>query len=143
MKSMILKTNFSPVRLKGLFKRFLHYSLVGTSTYAFDLALIYVFKNFLGLTDGISVALGFIIAVSTNFLISYYWVYKGTEQRKLHGYMFFVGLAIAGLFIITFGTLFLQAALGIGLYTARTLVGLFVGTANFLLNTFFNFKMTH
>lgn len=135
-------SSLSPTRVIGICKRFCHYSLVGGSTYAFDLALIFLFRSIIGLPDWLSVALGFIIAVSVNFLLSYFWVYRGTKQTKTKGYLIFVGLAFAGLVIVVNGTLFLTS-LGLGLYIARTIVGGLVGSTNFFINTFFNFKMVH
>ncbi|MEK7639454.1 MAG: GtrA family protein [Patescibacteria group bacterium] len=130
-------------RLGRLSKRFIKYTTVGTGTYLFDVFLIYLFRTFGHLPDGTAVALGFIIAVSVNFLFSYFWVFQGTRRTKLLGYAYFVGLATIGLFIIVNGTLYLHQNLNLNLYLARTIIAGLVGTMNFLINTFFNFKMTH
>lgn len=140
---MISKISISPIRLLGLGKRFVHYTSVGVSTYLFDLFLIYCFKTFLGFPDALAIGLGFLIAVSINFLISYHWVFRGTKQTKLTGYLYFLGLATIGLGVIVSCTLFFETWLETSVYLARTLVAGIVGLVNFFINTFFNFKMPH
>ena len=122
-------------------RRFFQYSMVGVGTYALDLCLIFIFKTFLNFPDAIAVGLGFLIAVSINFLISYIWIFKGTDRHHATGYMYFVGIAIFGLGVIVVGTLSIKTLLGIDLYIARTIVAGIVGILNYTLNSVFNFKM--
>ncbi len=123
------------------FRRFVLYSMVGVGTYLFDLLLIYLFKTFLSFPDALAVGLGFLIAVSTNFLISYLWVFKGTEQTKLRGYLYFICIATFGLAVIVVGTLSVKTFFSLDLYVARTIIAGIVGILNYTLNAFFNFKM--
>ncbi len=123
------------------FRRFVLYSMVGVGTYLFDLILIYCFKTFLFFPDPLAVGLGFLIAVSTNFLISYLWVFKGTHQTKLKGYLYFIAIATIGLTIIVVGTMAVKTFFSLDLYVARTIIAGFVGTLNYTLNALFNFKM--
>lgn len=123
------------------FRRFIMYSMVGVGTYLFDLLLIYLFKTYLNFPDALAVGLGFLIAVSCNFLISYLWVFKGTKQTKAKGYLYFLGIATIGLTVIVVGTLSVRAVFDLDLYVARTIVAGLVGILNYTLNAMFNFKM--
>ena len=123
------------------FRRFVQYTMVGVGTYLFDLLLIYIFKTYLNFPDALAVGLGFLIAVSTNYLISYLWVFKGTSQTQLKGYLYFLGIATIGLTIIVVGTLSIRTFFDLDLYVARTIIAGLVGTLNYTLNAIFNFKM--
>lgn len=123
-------------------RRFVQYGLVGVSTYLLDLLLIFIFKNYFFAPDWLAVGLGFGIAVSVNYLISYNWVFKGTKQNKVRGYLFFIAVSLAGLVTIVTSTLLIKNIFTIDLYLARTIVAGFVGCANYLINSVFNFKMT-
>lgn len=123
------------------FRRFVLYSMVGVGTYLFDLLLIYLFKTYLNFPDALAVGLGFLIAVSCNFLISYVWVFRGTTQTHVRGYFYFLGIATIGLTIIVVGTLSVRTLFDLDLYVARTIIAGLVGILNYTLNAFFNFKM--
>jgi len=55
--------------------------------------------------------------------------------------MFFLLFALAGIVVIVTTTEVLISMLHLPLLAARVLVGIVVGIFNFLLNTFFNFKL--
>lgn len=124
-----------------LFRRFIQYTGAGGSTFLLDLALVYGLITYLHFSEAVAVALGFLIAITVNFFISYHWVFRGTKRARSTGYLFFVGLAMIGLSVVVSGTLFLYQTFDLSLYLARILVAGVVGTANFLLNNFFNFRM--
>lgn len=123
-------------------RRFVQYGLVGMSTYLLDLLLIFVLRTYFQFPDWLAVGIGFLVAVSINYVISYTWVFRGTERDKVSGYVFFLCISIAGLIMIVTSTLFLKNFFSIDLYVARTIVATFIGTCNYLINSIFNFKMT-
>ena len=92
-------------------------------------------------TFSVSLTIGFGIGVTVNFLLQYFVVYAGTPQRFLTGYGFFVTLAIVNLFIMVHGAWFLYETMGVPFLAARLAIGSVTGSINFLLNTFFNFKL--
>jgi putative flippase GtrA len=116
------------------------YAVVGGSTFLLDLALVFAFQ-WLGFIEYFSILLAFLIAVSVNFWFSYHYVFKGTERSRGSGYVFFLTIALVGVFIIAPGSVFLNQSFGINLYLARTIMGGLTGGMNFLLNNFLNFKM--
>lgn len=123
-----------------ILRRASKYSLVGCSTYLLDLGLIWTLVKF-GLSPLVSVGVGFMIAVGINYLLSYYWVYKGTERKLSHGYAFFLIIALVAAVIISYSTVYLADTFSISLYTARTIVAAFVGIFVFIVNTKYNFKL--
>ena len=126
---------------KPLFTRLLQYTFVGGGTFLIDLSLIYILKTFLAAPDSLAIGLGFLTAISINFIISYHFVFNGTKQTKSKGYIYFLTIAGAGLAVVTVGTLSISTTFGISIYFARILIAGLVGLINFLLNNFFNFKM--
>jgi len=119
------------------------YASVGMLTYIIDLFLIFLFKEYLHTPDWAAIGLGFFIAVTINFLLSYHWVFKGTTRSKTSGYMYFCTLAVIGLVVIIPSTLLVQKLFAIDIYYARTVVATAVGLAAFFINSFYNFKILH
>jgi putative flippase GtrA len=130
--------NQLPVRLV---KRGAKYATVGGGTYLFDLCLIYIMTTYLGVNTTLAVGLGYLVAVNLNFLLTYYYVYRGTTQTLGQGYLFFITLIFFGALIIAYGTTYLATEFSLPLLLARSIVAIMVGTTNFLINTFFNFKL--
>ncbi|MES2668109.1 MAG: GtrA family protein [Patescibacteria group bacterium] len=123
------------------FKRFLKYALVGGSTFAFDLLLIWIMTEFFAVPYWLSTALGFLIAVSLNYLLSRRFVFKGTSRRMHHGYLYFILFAIGGAFLISGAVAFMVTYLSLHYLTARALVACVVGMGNYLFNLHVNFKV--
>lgn len=125
---------------KGLV-RFLHYMLVGGSTFAFDLLLIWLMTEFLFIPYYVSTFIGFVIAVSINYFVSRRYVFKGTERKIHHGYAYFLSFAAGGAFLISLAVAFLTETFHLHYLLARILVACVVGTGNYLFNLHFNFKV--
>ncbi len=122
-------------------RRFLKYTLVGGSTFAFDLLLIYLMTEFLGIPYWASTAIGFVIAVSVNYFVSRRFVFKGTERKVHHGYVYFISVAGGGAFLVTAAVAGLVATFALHYLLARVLVACVMGMANYLFNLHFNFKV--
>lgn len=124
-----------------LFSRLLKYSGVGFGTFLLDLAIVALLAYSVGIPYPYAVAIGFFTGISINYLISYFWVFKGTTRNKYAGYIIFLSIAFGGVILITASTTFLVETLALPLLIARTMVAGVIGCINFLLNTFFNFKV--
>lgn len=122
-------------------RRFFRYALVGGSTFAFDLLLIWLATEFLGVPYWLSTALGFAIAVSINYFVSRRFVFKGTSRRLHHGYALFLLFASGGALLISGSVALLVSVFGLHYLVARVLVACFVGFGNYLFNLHFNFKV--
>lgn len=121
--------------------RLFRYSLVGGSTFAFDLLLIAGMTELMGIPYYIATPVGFLIAVSINYAISRKFVFKGTARTVHHGYAYFIGLACLTALGITGAVAFFVSAFALHYLVARTLVACVVGFGNYLLNLHFNFKV--
>jgi putative flippase GtrA len=121
--------------------RFVSYSLVGISTYILDIALLFLLLNTTTLSQPIAIGTSFFVGVTSNFLLCYYWVYRGTQRDQLLGYAIFAGLATLGVILVTLTTEWFATTWGMNVYVARTVVATFVGLINFSINTFFNFRL--
>ena len=121
--------------------RFLRYVLVGGSTFAFDLLLIWLLTEFLSVPYWLSTALGFGIAVSLNYFISRRFVFRGTARRLDHGYVFFILFAVGGAMFIASAVTLLVSLFALHYLTARILVAGVVGIGNYLFNLHFNFRV--
>lgn len=123
------------------FYRFLKYALVGGSTFAFDLMLIWIAVEFFGVPYYLATAVAFPIAVSINYLVSRRFVFRGTARRIHHGYAYFLLVAIGGSLFVTSAVAFLVSVFALHYLFARTLVACMVGMANYLFNLHLNFKV--
>lgn len=121
--------------------RFLRYSLVGGSTFAFDLVLLYIVTEYAGVPYYIATPLAFLVAVSLNYLISRRFVFKGTGRGHKLGYSYFIGAALLGASVTTLGVSALVTYAGLYFMLARILIACVVGIGNYLFNLFYNFKV--
>lgn len=121
--------------------RFLRYALVGGSTLAFDLLLLYVLTTYIGIPYYIATPGAFLVAVSINYLISRTFVFRGTARSHHVGYAVFIGMALVGATITTAGVTALVTYMHLYFLVARVLVSVLVGMGNYLFNLFFNFKV--
>jgi putative flippase GtrA len=128
------------VRYRSLI-RFLRYTVVGGSTFAFDLALLYVLTEFGGIPYTLSTPLAFLIAVSINYFISRKLVFAKTERTVPYGYAYFIGAALLGALLITGAVSLMTTILGMSYLLARVLVACIVGVGNYLFNLYVNFNV--
>ncbi len=124
-----------------MIKRFWKYSLVGISTFLFDLLLLYIFTNLLNINYLVSIFLAFIIAVSLNYFLSRKNVFVGTKQGLARGYAYFLVVITFGVALMLVSMYLLVEMFSIDIFIARVLVAGVVGIFNFTVNDKFNFKM--
>jgi putative flippase GtrA len=124
-----------------LYHRFIGYSTVGISTYVLDLAILWTLLTFSTVPETWALVIGFLVGVSSNFFLCYYWIYRGTTRSRIVGYSIFVGCATLGVAFVAYTTTYLYETLGLNVYIARTLVAAIIGLINFTINTFFNFRL--
>lgn len=121
--------------------RFLRYTLVGGSTFLFDLALLYFITTYGTVPYYIATPLAFLVAVSINYVISRRFVFHGTERGHALGYSYFIGMALIGASITTLGVSLLVTYAGLYFLYARIATACVVGIGNYLFNLFHNFKV--
>lgn len=122
-------------------RRFFRYALVGVSTLAFDLVLLYIVTELFGVPYYISTPAAFLVAVTINYFISRKFVFRGTERRIHHGYAYFIAVALVGAFVTTSLVAFLVSFAHLYYLLARVLVAGIIGIGNYLLNLYLNFRV--
>lgn len=127
--------------MRPSYKRFLKYAIVGGSTFAFDLTLLWIMTEVFLIPYLVSTALAFIVAVSINYFVSRKYVFKGTSRKIHHGYMYFILIAGGGALAVTGAVALLVTTLTLHYLVARVLVACIVGIGNYLFNLHFNFKV--
>lgn len=126
---------------KNALLRFLRYALVGGSTLAFDLLLLYVLTTYIGIPYYLATPGAFLVAVSINYLISRKFVFRGTVRSHHVGYTVFISMALIGALVTTTGVALLVTYLHLYFMLARLAVSVIVGMGNYLFNLFFNFNV--
>lgn len=125
---------------KGV-RRFGKYALVGFATFLFDLVLLVFVIELLNVNYLIATPVAFAIAVTINYAISRYFVFRGTDRRLDHGYGYYILIAGTNAFAITaIVTLLIQYA-GMHYFPARIAVAGFIGFFSYLLNLYLNFRV--
>jgi putative flippase GtrA len=122
-------------------RRFLRYALVGASTLAFDLCLLYIATSILGIPYYFSTPATFLIAVSINYFISRRFVFYGTKRSIHHGYAYFIIVALLGALATTGLVALLVSFAHLYYLLARVLVAGVIGIVNYLFNLHVNFKV--
>lgn len=124
-----------------LANRGVKYTSVGVTTFVIDMIIVATLLTWFNLPYQGAIGLGFLIGVTLNYFLSYFYVYAGTEQTIVQGYVIFFLLAVGGMVFITLGVTYLVEIFEIGILVARLLTGTIVGLSNFIINTFLNFKV--
>lgn len=121
--------------------RLLRYSFVGVSTFALDLALLFLFVDVFSVQMVFAAGVAFLIAVSANYFLSRRYVFKGTLRDIKSGYSNFVFIALIGLLIVTLGMYFMVTFLSWNYLSARIVVAFVTGFWNYIMNLYVNFKV--
>lgn len=129
------------MRLPLKYRRFFRYSLVGTSTFLFDLILLSLFIDILDMPPTVAAGIAFLMAVSVNYMISSIWIFPGTSRKKSHVFSGFYLIAFSGLLIVSGGMYILTEVAALHFLLARFIIAGVTGLWNYLLNLYQNFKV--
>ncbi|MEN9852631.1 MAG: hypothetical protein RI996_574 [Candidatus Parcubacteria bacterium] len=122
-------------------QRFMRYFAVGGSTFLFDILLLVIATKIFNIHYIVATAGAFMIAVSCNYFISRKYVFKYSDRKILHGYVYFLGFAGIGALAVTAGTVFFTEVVGLYFVFSRLLVSGAVGIGNYIFNLHHNFKV--
>ena len=125
---------------RGL-RRFIQYSLIGSGTFIFDIALLFVLTSVFHVYYLISAAVSFLLAISINYLLSRSLVFKATTRSHVAGYVNFLIIAGVGLLLVLGGMYFLVSVGDINYLVARIFMSIITGLWNYFMNLYFNFKV--
>lgn len=122
-------------------RRFLRYTAISGTTFAFDLGILWVMIEVLRMNYLVATALALLIAVSCNYLVSRKWVFQRTERKFAHGYFYFIKFALLGMTATTGLMWVMTTFTTLHFIPARFIVGVIVGTSNYMANLYLNFKV--
>jgi putative flippase GtrA len=122
-------------------ERFLKYVLTSSSTFAFDLGLLFLLVDVFGLGQVWSAGLAFVVAVSINYFLSRRFVFKGTLRSLKGGYAGFIMIALIGLLIVTGGMFLFLEYTDVHYLVARIAIAGVAGLWNYFMNLYVNFKV--
>lgn len=121
--------------------RFVKYSSVGCSTFAFDLVLLYLLIDYAQVPYIYATALAFLVAISIHYVVSRRYVFQGTLRQAHSGYAIFVVIAFGGLLLVTGGMYVMVEYAHVQPLLARVAVAGVVGFWNYLMNLYVNFRV--
>ena len=122
-------------------RRFLKYTSVGTSTFLFDLLLLFVLIDVFSVGHLWAAGIAFTIAVSINYLVSRRVVFTGTIRSVGSGYLNFMMIAGMGVVIVVSGMYVLVDIYAFHYIVARICIAGISGFWNYLMNLYVNFKV--
>lgn len=123
-------------------RRFLRYTLPGSTSTIVDFAILIFLTEVLNLHYLVSGAIAFTISTSFNYQINHFWGFKRTRREFKEGYIYFFIFGVAGL-VLTIGILaFFVEVLVVNYVLARFIAALFVGIWNYVMNIKFTFQST-
>lgn len=127
--------------LSHALNRFFKYSVVGVSTFALDLFLLFLLIdifhwNYLVATGG-----AFIVAISLNYLISRNVVFKYSVRSLSAGYISFLLISGIGLLLVVAGMYVFVEMMALNYIVSRIFIAGFVGIWNYSMNLYVNFKV--
>jgi putative flippase GtrA len=114
---------------------------IGAPTYLIDIAVIYFSIHRLHVHYAHAVAAGFIVAALFNYTMNRMFVYANSRQNHVKAMLYYFAIAFIWLWFTVGATTFLVGTFHIELYIARSLVGMFVGVAGFVISSLFTFKI--
>ena len=121
--------------------RFLEYTLIGLLSFGFDLLLIWIALKIFGIHYIISVSVAFIFATIFNYSLNRIWSFHGTKTKAVRSYFLFLVIATLNLGIIAGMVYILVEFMRVPVAISRIIAGLILFVSNFILNSFFVFKI--
>lgn len=114
-------------------------TIVSCFVFAFDLALLWLLVEFLGMDKLLAATLAFVAANSIHYGFGRTWIFRGTSRALVSGYVYFLINAGIGL-VVTIALFAAFMALGLHYILARVVASVFAGLTVFLLNAILNFR---
>ena len=122
-------------------ERFFRYTVVGGSTFLFDLSLLWILIEKFHVYYLHAAVSGFLVAVSVNYFLSRRWVFKGSQRRLAVGYLYFLKTAVVGALATGF-LMWLFCTTTHGPYLLiRIIIAAIIGTVNYLIHLYLNFRV--
>jgi putative flippase GtrA len=126
---------------KGSIINLFLYLGVGGFTFMIDVAVIYFSIHRIHASYPLAIGIGFIAATFANYAITRHFIFANTKQSDMVAILYFFGIAFIWLWFTIGGTVFLIRYAHLSLYASRSITGLIIGIAGYVLNSIFTFRM--
>lgn len=84
---------------RDLLCKFVKFGIVGFSGMIVDYAFLYLFKEIFACPAWLALALAFIIAATSNYMLNRLWTFRSKEQQVGQEYLRFIAVSVVGLAI--------------------------------------------
>ncbi|MBA3788884.1 GtrA family protein [Patescibacteria group bacterium] len=123
-------------------KRFLRYVAVTLPTFLLDLGLLVLLTQVFSVNYVLATGIAFIVATTANYFLSRRFVFMGSHRSFSLGYVYFLTIALVGLFTVTSSIWVLVGLLHFNYILSRLLIAFVEGMWNYLMNLYLNFKVS-
>lgn len=138
---MCFTTLYDSYMITPTFQRFLKYSTVGTTTFLFDLFLLWLFTDVMAINYLLAAGVAFVVAVSINYVLSRRYVFRDSLRSVGSGYVNFLLIAGMGLLFVVGGMYVLVEFFVLPFMAARVVIAAVTGFWNYLMNLYVNFSV--
>jgi putative flippase GtrA len=114
---------------------------IGAVCFFFDISIIYLLLHYLHLQYPLAVAGGFTAATFLNYSLARSTIYSKTDRGHRTAIMLFFATGAFLLLVTVGGTVFLREVLGLKLYVARTVIGMFIGVVGYFIDCLITFRL--
>lgn len=118
--------------------RFLKYSGFGILAFTFELVILFVCVEHIGLSYRAAVPAAFLIATSLQYVAIRTMVFHDTMRYSGHGVAYFFFIMGTNAFLTTMSVTALVEVFGASLYPARIIVGTLLGILSYFLHSRYN-----
>jgi len=118
-------------------------AVTSISCFGLDVLILFLLVELLLTNYLISAVISFIIAHTINYILSRYWIFKGTKTKFAQSYLQFFLVAIVGIIFLVSAMTILVETLNLHYLVSKILVAITLGLFNFFMNYFFTFKLGH
>lgn len=124
----------------NLILKFIKFSLIGISGMGIDFGITYLLKEKIRINRFVSSAIGFCIAVSSNYYLNRIWTFESTNPHIAAEYTSFFIISIIGLGINTSSLFILASKLKWNFYFSKLMAIIITAVWNFSSNVIVTFN---
>ncbi len=121
--------------------RFLKFTAVTVPMFLLDLLILVLLTKYAHMHYVLAAGIAFTIATTLNYILSRHFVFTETTRSISLGYIYFLGIAGAGLLTVTTSMWVLVGLLHFNYIASRLLIAAVEGMWNYLMNFYFNFQV--
>jgi putative flippase GtrA len=122
------------------FIKFFKFGIVGASGLCIDFCITWIFKEKVGANKYLSNSLGFLVAVTNNYILNKYFTFQNTNSQFITQLISFLVIALIGLGLNLFILYWLQTYSKINFYLCKIAATAIVFIWNFTANYFITFN---